>query len=328
MPIPTRNWLATAPVLVIALIPFIANHAVAPRREQVATRDVAKDLLNSVEPYGILVTVGDNDLFPLWYAQEVEGVRKDVLVVTTALLGTNWYAGQLIRRPVYTYDSLAGPAVYRGRAWPKPTRPPLAMTIDQSRLVPEVVPLSASVVFRKPGTNLVARIDPARLPLAGLTRDQVFVLHLIADNSGRPVFFSSTDGSYPNELGLGDYLLTQGLARKVVDDIPAATRDTVGVPGLGWIDTSRSLALWDGLSAPRTMLAHPGWVDRASVAMPMLYVVQGAILAEALDRRGLPATRPARATSSRCRSDWPTTSAWETFFGRDKQSSRHWVIRR
>ncbi len=286
--IPTRNWLATAPVLVIALIPFIANHGVAPRREQVATRDVAQDLLNSVEPYGILITVGDNDLFPLWYAQEVEGVRKDVLVVTTALLGTNWYAGQLIRRPVYTYDSLAGPSVYRGRAWPQPTRPPLAMTIDQSRLVPEVVPLSASVVFRKPGTSLVARIDPARLPLAGLTRDQLFVLHLIADNSGRPVFFSSTDGSYPNELGLGDYLLTQGLARKVVDDIPVATRDTVGVPGTGWIDTSRSLALWNGLSGPRTMLAHPGWVDRASVGIPMLYVVQGAVLAEALDRRGLP----------------------------------------
>ena len=286
--IPTRNWLATAPVLVIALIPLIANHAVAPRLEQVATRDVAKDLLNSVEPYGVLVTVGDNDLFPLWYAQEVEGVRKDVLVVTTALLGTEWYAGQLIRRPVYAYDSLAGPAVYRGRVWSKPTRPPLAMTIAQSRLVPEVVPLSASVVFRKPGTNLVARIDPARLPLAGLTRDQLFVLHLIADNSGRPVCFSSTDGSYPMELGLGDHLLTQGLVRKVVDDIPVATRDTVDVPGAGWIDTSRSLALWNALSAPRTMLAHPGWVDRASVSMPMLYVVQGAVLAEAVDRRGLP----------------------------------------
>ena len=54
-------------------------------------------MLDSVEPYGILVTVGDNDLFPLWYAQEVEGVRKDVLVVTTALLGTDWYASELMR---------------------------------------------------------------------------------------------------------------------------------------------------------------------------------------------------------------------------------------
>jgi Protein of unknown function (DUF2723) len=286
--IPTRHWLATAPILVIALIPLIANHRVAPRREQVATRDVAKDLLDSVEPYGILVTVGDNDLFPLWYAQEVEGVRKDVLVVTTALLPTEWYAGQLIRRPVFPYDSIAGPAAYRGRVWPKPTRPPLAMTIAQSREIPEIVPLNASVTFRKKGTNLVARIDPARLPFGGLTRDQVFVLHLIADGSGRPVFFSTTDGTYADELGLSDHLLTEGLARKVVDDIPVATRDTLDAAGEGWIDTSRSLALWDDQSGPRTLLAHPGWVDRASVNIPMLYVVQGSVLAESLARRGLP----------------------------------------
>jgi hypothetical protein len=286
--IPTRAWLATVPVLAVAFVPLIANHRVAPRREQAATRDVAKDLLNSVEPYGILVTVGDNDLFPLWYAQEVEGVRKDVLVVTTALLGTEWYAGQLIRRPVYAYDSLAGPAVYRGRVWPKPVRPPLSMSIAQSRQVPEFTPLAAPVVFHKPGTHLVARIDPAHLPYPGLTRDQVFVLMMIADNSGRPVFFSTTDGNYPHQLGLTDHLLSEGLARKVVDDTPVATRDTINVPGDGWIDTSRSLSLWNGLTAPRTMLAHPGWVDRASVNMPMLYVFRGSVLGEALAERGLP----------------------------------------
>jgi hypothetical protein len=286
--IPTRAWLAAAPVLAIAFIPFAANHRVAPRREQVATRDLARDLLNSVEPYGILVTVGDNDLFPLWYAQEVEGVRKDVLVVTTALLGTNWYAGELLQRPLYPYDSLAGPAVYRGRTWPKPQRPLLTMTMAQSRQVPEYVPLSTNVIFRKPGTPLVAQIDPAHLPFHVLTRDQIFVLHMIADNSGRPLFFSTTDGPYPNELGLGNYLLTEGLARKLMDDVPVATRDTVAVPGNGWIDTSRSLALWNDASAPRTLLAHPGWVDRASVSSPLLYSIEGSILAEALQLRGLP----------------------------------------
>jgi hypothetical protein len=260
---------------------------------------MAKDLLNSVEPYGILVTVGDNDLFPLWYAQEVEGVRKDVLVVTTALLGTEWYAGQLIRRPVYSYDSLAGPSVYRGRAWPKPTGAPLAMTIAQSRQVPEFTPLTAPVTFRKPGTHLVARIDPAHLRFSGLTRDQVFVLHLIADSSSRPVFFSTTDGTYAHDLGLGGHLLTEGLVRKVLDDAPVATRDTVDVPGDGWIDTSRSLALWNESSAPQTMLANPGWVDRASVNMPLMYVFRGSVLAEALTQRGLSGdTTRARAVFS------------------------------
>ena len=82
--------------------------------------------------------------------------------------------GRADARPVYPYDA-AGPAVYRGRVSTEPTRPPLAMTIAQSRLVPEVVPLPSSVVFRKPGTNLVSRSIPRELPLAGLSRSAVRV---------------------------------------------------------------------------------------------------------------------------------------------------------
>lgn len=57
--------------------------------------EMAKNYLNSVGQNGILVTHGDNDTFPLWYAQEVEGVRTDVRICNTSLLGTDWHIDQM-----------------------------------------------------------------------------------------------------------------------------------------------------------------------------------------------------------------------------------------
>ena len=57
--------------------------------------EMARNYLNSVGPQGILVTHGDNDTFPLWYAQEVENVRTDVRIVNTSLLGTDWHIDQM-----------------------------------------------------------------------------------------------------------------------------------------------------------------------------------------------------------------------------------------
>ncbi|HEU4797505.1 MAG TPA: DUF2723 domain-containing protein, partial [bacterium] len=75
-----RSWMIAAPVLLIACVPFFGNWSASTRRGDLTTAAFAHDLLNSVEPYGILVTVGDNDTFPLWYAQEVEGIRPDVVI--------------------------------------------------------------------------------------------------------------------------------------------------------------------------------------------------------------------------------------------------------
>ena len=57
--------------------------------------EMAKNYLNSVGENGILVTHGDNDTFPLWYAQEVENVRPDVRICNTSLLGTDWHIDQM-----------------------------------------------------------------------------------------------------------------------------------------------------------------------------------------------------------------------------------------
>src|SRR4051812_25719 len=137
---PTRTALSiAAPVLALALIPLFTNWTTASRAGQTDTADFAKDLLNSVEPYGVLVTVGDNDTFPLWYAQEVEVVRKDVVVANTSLLNTDWYTRQLIRRPVYEYDKAKGPAIYRNGDWKKPSGSPLHMTMVEADSVPAYI---------------------------------------------------------------------------------------------------------------------------------------------------------------------------------------------
>jgi len=280
------SWLAASPILALAFIPLLTNWTAASRARQTDTRDFAKDLLDSVEPYGILVTVGDNDTFPLWYAQEVEGIRKDVIVANTSLLNTDWYTRQMLRRPVYDYDSLAGPAVYRGHVWKKPTGPIMKMSLSEADAVPLAIELPGPQQLRKPGAQLVATIDPKNLPHGVLERADVFVLHLIADNTDRPVYLSATSGNYGRQLGLQDYLLTQGLARKVLDAQPKATKDTIQLGGEGWFDVIRSSQLWQSFAAPASIIRRGDWVDKPSVNIPALYVMQGYFLSDALAQTG------------------------------------------
>lgn len=65
------------------------------RSNRYTSVEMARNYLNSVGPNGILITHGDNDTFPLWYAQEVEGVRTDVRICNTSLLGTDWHIDQM-----------------------------------------------------------------------------------------------------------------------------------------------------------------------------------------------------------------------------------------
>ena len=271
-----RSWLVASPILALALIPLFTNWKAASRAGHTDTADFAHDMLNSVEPYGVLVTVGDNDTFPLWYAQEVEGIRKDVVVANTSLLNTDWYVRQIIRRPVFEYDMDSGPALYRGKQWTKPSGPPVSLSIEEADALPPYVEIREPQIFRK-GT-LVATVQPQVLDKAS-----VLVLRMIADAfPERPIYLARTSGSYGRSLGLDPYLIQQGLARKLLPALPSPDRDTVMLQGEGWFDLPRSRALWtDVFKAPESIIERGSWVDRASVGIPYLYISTAANLYEA-----------------------------------------------
>jgi hypothetical protein len=283
------SWLTASPILVLAFIPLFTNWTSASRAGQTDTRDFAHDLLNSVEPYGVLITVGDNDTFPLWYAQEVEGIRQDVTVLCTSLLNTDWYTRQMIRNPVRPYDAAKGPVAYRNRTWPMPTKPLVNMTLQQSDSVPMLVPVTTPQEFHG-GGGLTATIRGRNLGggFMGLDRSDLFVLYIIRDAfPQRPVFFARTAGDYPEELGFENHVVGTGLARKLVLDVPTESDSIVNLPRVGWFDVATTYSLWTNSFDALTSLAkRTQWVDKPSISIPFVYVSTGSILVEALHRQG------------------------------------------
>ena len=283
-----RRWTTSAPVLLLGVLPLLGNWRQASRAGETATREWAHDLLNSVEPYGILVTVGDNDTFPLWYAQEVEGVRRDVTVAVTSLLNTDWYPRGLVRRPIEAYDAARGPASYRTGQWLKPSRPILSLSREQLDAVPDYVDVREPQLFQHAGIRAV--VDPRRLEFGVPLRADLIVLQLLKDNLGvRPMYISRTTGGYLQALGLEPYALVQGLATKISSSPVVSSADTIPVPGIGHIDLSRSLALWASFGAPKAIVARGDWVDRPSLTIPTTYVGTALMLGEVLEQKGRPA---------------------------------------
>ena len=277
--IDARGFLMAAPVLLLALVPLIGNWQQAPRKGQTFTLEWARDLLNSVEPYGILVTNGDNDSFPMWYAQEVEGIRRDVLVVVLPYLGTEWYATQLQHRTIEPYDKEAGPAIYRDRDWPMPEGEPWPLSDSELEAVPLVVALPEAQRF------VHENLD-ATIPAGYLTRDQQLMLYLVKSQFPKRSFHFTLGGGYPQSLGFGPYLVGQGLTQRLVNERVQPSEEIMPIGGGTYIDVARTEALWNLYGAPKALIGEGNWIDDASSSIPYMYGVTGQFLASALETRG------------------------------------------
>jgi hypothetical protein len=147
----TRAWQLSSAVMLLALAPLVLNRGAAPRTGQTFTREWAVDLLNSVEPNGILITNGDNDSFPVWYAQLVEGVRPDVTIAIVPYLTMDWFAKSMVKDP---------------------------------SVVPPMIQLEQPAKFEHAGIS-------ATVPAGVYTRDQLMVFQMIKEHfPARPIYFS------------------------------------------------------------------------------------------------------------------------------------------
>ena len=287
-----KSRAAALPVFLLALVPFAGNRVTASRSHEYVAHDFARDLLESVEPYGILITAGDNDTFPLWFAQEVEGVRPDVTLANLSLMNTDWHLRQIRRRETPEFDPSKSIALWRPRSdtsgvrlgvpgpegWTRPTGPPLAESLQELDSLPEYsrVPKGSGVRF---GDSLEVAFGSEILE-----RKDIAALYLIRDNlvktdAGwvfkRPVYFAWSDGGYPDEtLGLTPYLVSQGLVRKLYPK-PVEPSGNIVLTPMGYADLERSKELldrgyrWQSVTRDRPR----GWVDAPSASILRLYAI-------------------------------------------------------
>jgi hypothetical protein len=212
-----RSSLVPRAVFLAALIPFATNYTAASSSYGIAPRlaaDFAYDLLNSVPPYGIIFTFGDNDTFPLWWAQEVEGIRQDVTIVCLALAQTDWYIRQLRDNPTRPFDEAAAPALWKGKAGAKPSWPVHTMTDEQIAQI-----TSSYTVLREPRS---VQAGQGRYTLAAnvfINPNLIVVARILQENVGkRPVSWSMTTGR--SFGGLDPFMIQQGMTYLVSPVVP------------------------------------------------------------------------------------------------------------
>ncbi len=183
----------------------VRQYHVQDRTGDYIAYDYAYNLLHSCDPHSLLFTNGDNDTFPLWFLQEVEGIRRDVRVINLSLLNTGWYIKQLRDREprvdIRFGDTLIDSALtdtqevdLRKRLWPEPKVP-------------------------KDFKELGLDVQIASQPGHGLLRIQdIMVMKIIRWNEWkRPIYFAITVAG-SNRLNLDPYLRMEGMTMRLVEE--------------------------------------------------------------------------------------------------------------
>lgn len=219
-----RSYKPAAVTLCLLLLALPVNmlaksYAMHDRSGNYIAWDYSRNILETCAPDGIIFTNGDNDTFPLWYLQEVMGVRKDVRVVNLSLLNTGWYILQLkhedpkvpitfsdeyINRYLDQHDITA----LRMRYWPKndPNRP---------TVIRLETPGGGTMEWDVPATLHIST-GPGDTGEANFLRVQdIMIIDIIRANKWkRPIYFAVTV-STTNMIGLRDHLTMEGLAFRV-----------------------------------------------------------------------------------------------------------------
>ena len=253
-----QSWMpasgaAVALGLVVPVLMGCQNWDDHDRSGRYTAREIAANYLNTCLPNSLLVTHGDNDTFPLWYAQEVEGIRTDVRIVNSSLLGTDWYIDQMkqkfyesepldirIERKQYLYGTNDYVPIIEAVDYPIAASAAMDVFRSSKYVTTEgydylparklVVPvnaanaLSCGIVSPKNAGRIA---DSITLELQGdqLSKFDLIILEVLANYDwSRPIFFVSR---YETKLGLDDYLQNDGMCyrlmpyKRTADESPA-----------------------------------------------------------------------------------------------------------